>query len=137
MRRDGRRVWIAWTNKAVCDVEGNLVEVLRIGTDIPERMIAEEQLQRLSTLDSLTGISNRRAFDISVCEEWKHAQRGDNWISLIMLDVDVFKKYNDTYGHIKGHECLRPVAKTLKQDAQRPGDLVARFGGEEFVIVFG
>lgn len=136
MRRDGRRVWIAWTNKSVCDVEGNLVEVLRIGTDITERMRAEELLQRLATLDSLTGISNRRAFDISLREEWKRAQRGGYSISLMMIDVDVFKKYNDTYGHIKGDECLRQVAKTLKQDAQRPGDLVARFGGEEFVIVF-
>jgi len=136
MRSDGRRVWIAWTNKAVFDKEGKLTEVLSIGTDITELRRAEEQLQRLSTLDSLTGILNRRAFNIALGDEWKRAQRGSYKFSIMMIDIDQFKKYNDTYGHLQGDECLRQVSKALRKDAQRPGDLLARFGGEEFVIAF-
>ena len=117
MLRDSHRVWIAWTNRAVFDIEGTLVKVLSIDTDITESQRTKKPLQRLSTFDSLTGISNRRAFDISLNEEWKRAQRGGYKISMMMIDGDQFKKYNDTYGHLKGDECLRQVAKALKQDA--------------------
>jgi len=93
------------------------------------------KLQRLSSLDGLTGLSNRRCFDGSLDKEWKRAQRGNIPLSLILIDIDHFKLYNDTYGHLAGDECLKQVAHSMAKSIVRPGDLVARYGGEEFVII--
>jgi diguanylate cyclase (GGDEF)-like protein len=96
---------------------------------------ANEELLRLSTTDHLTGIANHRQFGEFLDQEWRRAYRGQFAVSLMMLDVDHFKKYNDTHGHPAGDECLRRVAHVLKESANRPTDLAARYGGEEFVIV--
>src|SRR5262249_39204252 len=96
---------------------------------------ANRQLQRLSYLDGLTGIANRRHFDALLDQEWKRAARESLPLSLILIDVDWFKKYNDTYGHQSGDDCLKQVAETLSGTLRRPGDLVARYGGEEFVVI--
>lgn len=96
---------------------------------------ANHELERLSMTDSLTGIANRRMFDVSLAREWRRCLRLKKPISIVMLDVDSFKKYNDRYGHQDGDECLRAVAQEVASSAPRPGDLVARYGGEEFVMI--
>ncbi len=136
MKKDGTLIDVSLTMSPIKDASGKITGASAIYHDITERKQAEELLWRSSTLDSLTGISNRRAFDVSLDDEWKRAQRGEYKISLMMIDVDQFKRYNDTYGHLKGDESLRQVAKTLKRDAQRHGDIAARFGGEEFAVIF-
>lgn len=93
------------------------------------------ELQRLSSVDGLTGVNNRRQFDLSLQSEWLRAQRGSQELSLLMLDVDFFKQYNDTYGHLGGDDCLRMVSALLRDSVQRPSDVVARYGGEEFAIL--
>lgn len=92
-------------------------------------------LESLSMRDGLTGISNRRRFDEYLDRAWRHALRCAVPLSLIMVDIDNFKAYNDAYGHMAGDECLRAVAGALATALRRPGDLAARFGGEEFAVV--
>lgn len=96
---------------------------------------ANRKLHDLSSLDGLTGISNRRHFDTDFDREWRRTQRAGNPLSLIMIDIDYFKSYNDTFGHLGGDECLIRVAGCLKDCARRASDLVARYGGEEFVAL--
>jgi diguanylate cyclase (GGDEF)-like protein len=96
---------------------------------------ANQRLQHLSGLDGLTGITNRRRFDEFFTQEWKRAIRESTPISLIFFDVDFFKPFNDTYGHLTGDECLKQVAATVTGALNRPGDLAARYGGDEFVVV--
>jgi two-component system, chemotaxis family, response regulator WspR len=93
------------------------------------------ELQRLSSLDGLTGLANRRIFDLLLAKEWLREQRRAQPLSVILIDLDFFKQYNDRYGHIQGDDCLRKVAGALSTAARRPGDLVARFGGEEFAVL--
>ncbi len=96
---------------------------------------ANQMLLRLSFNDALTNVANRRSFDEMYNKEWGRIQRHSRPISLIMLDIDFFKIYNDSYGHLQGDECLKQVAKAIKGTFKRPGDFVARYGGEEFVVV--
>ncbi|MDL4841966.1 GGDEF domain-containing response regulator [Aquibacillus rhizosphaerae] len=96
---------------------------------------ANAKLRDLSYIDGLTQIPNRRNFDENLEKEWKNAIRSGSQISLILIDVDFFKDYNDIYGHSKGDECLKNVGTTLASAVQRPRDLVARYGGEEFVVI--
>ncbi len=93
------------------------------------------QLQRLTNLDGLTGLSNRRHFDQYMESEWKRAVRAQTQISILMIDVDHFKSYNDTRGHLAGDEVLKTVAKTIQNSCRRPTDTAARFGGEEFAVI--
>lgn len=92
-------------------------------------------LSKLSLMDSLTGIPNRRCFDETLDLEWRRALRYGGKFTVIMIDIDHFKLYNDTYGHQKGDHCIRQVAKTIHEELRRPGDLLARYGGEEFVVI--
>jgi len=96
---------------------------------------ANRELERLSTTDALTGIANRRQFHDVLDREWRRCRREEMPISLVMIDVDCFKLYNDTYGHQKGDDCLARVAATIRDSLQRAGDFVARYGGEELVVV--
>ncbi len=96
---------------------------------------ANRELIRLSAVDGLTGIANRRQFDEFLTREWARGTRHEAEISLLMCDVDFFKQYNDLYGHQMGDECLRTVAQTLASRVKRPTDLVARYGGEEFAVI--
>ncbi len=93
------------------------------------------ELERLSSLDGLTGIPNRRTFDRELAEEWARATREGRPLGLILIDIDHFKGYNDHYGHQGGDEVLRRVARALEEAVRRPGDRVARYGGEEFVVI--
>ncbi|WP_207707019.1 diguanylate cyclase domain-containing protein [Heliorestis acidaminivorans] len=92
-------------------------------------------LKESSRIDGLTGISNRRRFDEALSAEWRRALRYGSSLSLIMIDIDHFKNYNDSYGHLGGDECLRQVAQSLHSIPKRPLDLVARYGGEEFACL--
>jgi two-component system, sensor histidine kinase LadS len=94
-----------------------------------------EYLQKLSYLDPLTGIANRRFLEMSLSREWKLESRSGQPLSVIMIDIDWFKLFNDTYGHIPGDDCLRQVAAALESAVRRPSDLVCRYGGEEFCIL--
>ena len=103
------------------------------------RQLAEKNaiLEALSSLDGLTGIANRRRFDEALETEWRRGRREGTELSLLLIDVDFFKRYNDHYGHLAGDDCLRRVAAALKSSAHRAADLVARYGGEEFCILMG
>ncbi|MBM3845708.1 MAG: diguanylate cyclase [Verrucomicrobia bacterium] len=92
-------------------------------------------LRQLSSQDGLTGIANRQHFDEQLDREWRRCQRNGKQVSLVMIDVDGFKLYNDHYGHQAGDDCLRTVAQALKKTIMRPGDILARYGGEEFVVI--
>jgi diguanylate cyclase (GGDEF)-like protein len=94
-----------------------------------------EQLEQMSLVDGLTGVRNRRSFDASWDEEWRRALRLETPLSLLLMDLDHFKRYNDQYGHPAGDECLRRVAGVIGDALQRASDLVARYGGEEFVVI--
>ncbi len=96
---------------------------------------ANRTLEKLSSLDGLTGIANRRQFDTVLAKEWARAMRNQAVISLLMLDIDYFKLYNDTYGHQQGDQGLKEVAAILKEVEKRPADLAARYGGEEFAVI--
>ncbi|VAX12820.1 hypothetical protein MNBD_GAMMA24-1810 [hydrothermal vent metagenome] len=93
------------------------------------------ELDRLSTMDGLTGIANRRHFDKVLSKEWHRAGRGNMKLSLIMIDIDFFKLYNDNYGHQGGDDCLKQVSAALQKALCRSGDLLARYGGEEFAVI--
>lgn len=92
-------------------------------------------LQRLMNSDGLTGLSNRRHFDEYLELEWRRAMRDQTQLSLLMIDVDFFKTYNDSFGHVEGDEALRKVAASIREASSRPSDLPARYGGEEFALV--
>ena len=93
------------------------------------------EMSQMALVDSLTGIANRRHFDIFIYQEWRKAQREQTPIAMLMVDVDYFKYYNDIYGHQHGDQCLRSVARTINDVVHRPSDLVARYGGEEFGVI--
>ncbi len=94
-----------------------------------------KELRRLVNIDSLTRIANRRRFDQCLIQEWQRGTRSQQPLSLIMGDVDYFKRYNDTYGHQAGDKCLQQVAQAIRGVLKRPADLVARYGGEEFAVI--
>jgi diguanylate cyclase (GGDEF)-like protein/PAS domain S-box-containing protein len=104
--------------------------------DITHHKQSEDALQRAAMLDPLTKIANRRHFDAFMEKEWQRAIRNAQPLSLVVLDVDHFKLYNDTLGHAAGDACLQKVAQALQAHALRPTDLAARYGGEEFVLLF-
>ncbi|TYC63897.1 diguanylate cyclase [Marinobacter sp. BW6] len=116
----------------VCVVVGYFLAGARRNLQLSE---AKAKLERISLTDSLTGLANRRHFDTVLEHEIRRANREKTNLSLIMIDIDFFKEYNDEYGHPAGDHCLRQVAGVLRDMAKRPGDLVARYGGEEFAII--
>jgi diguanylate cyclase (GGDEF)-like protein/PAS domain S-box-containing protein len=139
---DGDYVWIRDVVHVVRRDDGGVAALVGFMFDITERKQAEDkilQLQRelevLSYRDSLTGVANRRMFDTLYPVEWAKAQATGEPLSLVVIDIDYFKQYNDHYGHVRGDECLRSVAQALDTGASRSRDLCARFGGEEFVLL--
>lgn len=142
LTKDGGYVWIRDVVHVSRDEEGAVDALIGFMFDISERKKTEErlislqkELEELSFKDSLTGVANRRLFDSIMEMEWVGARRNNQPLSLIMIDIDYFKQYNDHYGHIRGDDCLKRVAKTLNSAATRARDFFARFGGEEFMLV--
>ena len=136
--RDGHYIWMEGRYNSVPD-DGGFIVVLR---DVTERRAAEErlaaanaELAMVASSDALTGLANRRRFDAALAEEVARARREGAPLSLLMLDVDRFKLYNDAYGHPEGDACLRAVAEALTTVVRRPSDLVARYGGEEIAVL--
>ncbi len=134
-RKDGELYLQETTINAIKNEKREVVQYAAIFSDITERKKAEDMLRYLSSMDGLTGIANRRTFDETLDKEWRRALRSRNHISLLIMDIDYFKKYNDSYGHQAGDRCLQKVANTFKEPLKRPGDLVARYGGEEFSVI--
>jgi two-component system chemotaxis family response regulator WspR len=100
-----------------------------------ELEVKNRELELLAVSDGLTGLANRRHFDARLDAEWRRCMREKDPLSIILIDVDFFKKYNDHYGHVLGDDCLRGVAEVLGRGARRPADFAARYGGEEFAVV--
>lgn len=133
--RSGEERIISWKNTIIREKHTAHPVIIAIGNDITERQKTEMLLKTLSNLDGLTGLANRRYFDSRLAEEWEKNARLSVPVSLIMCDIDHFKAYNDTYGHLQGDDCLKKVAGTLNQLLYRPGEMAARYGGEEFVVL--
>ena len=142
LTKDGNYVWIRDVVHVVRNEDGSANSLVGFMFDITERKQIEEELIRLqkefrelSYKDGLTGVANRRMFDSVLDVEWANALRNKQPLSLILLDIDYFKQYNDHYGHIQGDDCLKTVAQALGKAATRSRDFFARYGGEEFVLV--
>lgn len=122
-----------YNQKRLIEEKSKLLEI-KI-KELSELKEANFKLENLSTLDGLTGISNRRSFDNYIDMSLKSCIRSNKPLSLIMADIDFFKGYNDTYGHLQGDDCLIKVAKAIASSIKRPLDFVARYGGEEFALI--
>lgn len=142
LTRDGRYVWIRDVVHVMRNGAGEVEALVGFMFDISERKRTEQQLlalqkelEELSYRDGLTGVANRRRFDVAIEAEWGNAQRNGQPLSLLIMDIDHFKQFNDHYGHLEGDACLKRVGWILHGVATRTGDLLARFGGEEFVLL--
>jgi len=142
LTRDGHYVWIRDVVHVVRRADGSVDSLIGFMFDISERKQTEQklaslqkELEELSFRDGLTGVANRRRFDALMELEWSNARRNRQPLSLLMIDIDYFKQYNDCYGHLEGDACLKRVAWLLASAATRARDLLARFGGEEFVLL--
>jgi len=134
MPRTGRRRYLAADASPIMDSNGVLVAVVETLRDMTDEKRAQVALERLATRDGLTGLANRRCFDDTLHAEWQRALRQEQPLSLLMVDVDNFKQYNDSHGHVQGDQCLRKVAGAVSAE-MRTNDLVARYGGEEFAVI--
>jgi len=160
LTKSGDKRLISWSNTALADENNKLAYIIATGIDITEQKLAEDkiasnhrQLEKLITTrtaelneanhklelmayqDVVTGLYNRRYLNNSLEREIRRARRNNLPISLLIADVDYFKNYNDTYGHLAGDVCLKNIANLFKQHFQRASDLVARYGGEEFCVI--
>ena len=133
--REKSEIWVESTLRVTRTVGGEIDGVVAITRDVTQQKKLEGKLETLATEDGLTGIANRRRFDERLLEEWARAYRERTCLSLLMLDLDHFKTYNDEYGHPAGDECLRAIARILAAEAKRTTDLAARYGGEEFAML--
>lgn len=151
IRKDNTTFYVSLTNSVLVNQNGDEVGWYISLYDITRRRKVEAALQKtsealaeankqlalLATHDGLTGLLNRRAFDEHLAKEFRRCEREKAPLSLLFIDVDYFKKYNDFYGHLAGDSCLQAVAEVLSQSevGHRPGDCIARYGGEEFVLL--
>lgn len=134
MPKLGNQLYLAIDAGPIHDEDGRLIAVVETLRDMTDQKRAESALKALATSDGLTGLSNRRSFDQNLAIEWARAERTRSPLSLLLVDVDHFKLYNDLHGHQKGDDCLRAIAD-LMTESLRPADLAARYGGEEFAIL--
>jgi diguanylate cyclase (GGDEF)-like protein/PAS domain S-box-containing protein len=142
LTKDNGYVWIRDVVHVQRNDAGEVQALIGFMFDITERKKTEEkllalqkELEALSFKDGLTNIANRRQFDASLEQEWTSARHSGEPLSVLLFDIDYFKQYNDLYGHVQGDKCLTSIAQTLSLALDSPRDLVARFGGEEFVVL--
>ena len=135
MPRVGRRLYLAFDAGPIYSDSGELIAVVETLRDITAQKRAQMDLEALATRDGLTGLANRRSFDVKFGEEARRATRDLLPLSLLMIDVDYFKLYNDSHGHQRGDECLRAIAHRIAETLWRETDFAARYGGEEFTVV--
>ena len=136
VRKDGSVVWLEITARVVRDpVSDEPTETILTMRDISERKLLQDQLLTLALTDALTGMANRRAFDGALDREWRRISQEGSQISLLLLDIDCFKRFNDRYGHQCGDDCLRAIATAIQGAVRRETDTVARYGGEEFAVI--
>lgn len=142
LNKNGDYVWIRDVVHVVRKQNGEVDSLIGFMFDITERKKTEQELfklqkelEELSFKDGLTGVANRRMFDNVIETEWLKARQNKQPLSLIIIDIDFFKEYNDCYGHLQGDDCLKQVAETLNGVAARSRDFFGRFGGEEFVML--
>jgi len=134
-KKDGSLIWIEINPREMHEsADAEAEEAVIVMRDVTERKLLEEKLSRQAMTDGLTGVANRRAFDEALEREWKRTLRHGTQISLLLLDIDHFKPFNDQYGHQVGDDSLRAVAQAAA-GLVRGTDLVARYGGEEFAII--
>jgi diguanylate cyclase (GGDEF)-like protein/PAS domain S-box-containing protein len=134
-RPDGSRYPVGALAEVVRDATGGIEHFIVVLQDLSSQKALEERLRELSATDGLTRIANRRSFDEGLQREWERGIRQGTPLSVVMADIDFFKRYNDSYGHVAGDVCLQQVAAALKAGVRQGGDLVARYGGEEFAVV--
>ncbi|MES2739957.1 MAG: sensor domain-containing diguanylate cyclase [Pseudomonadota bacterium] len=134
MPRMGRRRYLAVDASPILGNEGGIVAVVETLRDMTDEKNTQLALEQLATRDGLTGLANRRCFDDTLQAEWQRAARHRQALSLLMVDVDYFKAYNDAHGHLGGDRCLQRIAHALASE-MRANDLVARYGGEEFAVI--
>ncbi|WP_107668656.1 diguanylate cyclase domain-containing protein [Cyanothece sp. BG0011] len=155
-RKDGSLFWNEMSLSPIKDEADKIIYYMGVQTDVTDKKRANKEQQRykaslqkmnrelhelnqklyrLANLDGLTEVANRRCFDETLEQEWKRLTRDKKPLSLILGDIDYFKRYNDKYGHLRGDDCLKKVAATIAKATLRPADLVARYGGEEFAVI--
>lgn len=136
LHSDGREIWLETALRVAAPTDpqerGGAVGVTR---DVTERKLLEMKLAGLATIDGLTGLANRRAFDDALLREIARSRRSRTPLSLLMMDCDRFKRFNDDYGHLAGDACLKAIASVIMDRARRPLDVAARYGGEEMVLL--
>jgi diguanylate cyclase (GGDEF)-like protein len=135
MPQVGSRRYLAIDAGPIYDETGQLLAVVETLRDITVQREAQTELRTLASCDGLTGLGNRRRFDECLAQEWRRSRRDAQPLSIIMIDIDHFKDFNDAAGHQMGDECLKRVAGAIGDEVRRPGDLAARYGGEEFAVI--
>jgi len=133
--KDGRELWFETALRMAADSTPEEPSVVGVTRDVTARKLLEIRLADMARVDGLTGLANRRAFDEALHREVARAHRGHRPLSLLMIDADRFKRFNDDYGHLAGDACLRAMAAVIARHGRRPSDLAARYGGEELVIL--
>jgi diguanylate cyclase (GGDEF)-like protein len=134
-QHDRPHQWQPWEREFLQQLSGQLAIAIQQAELYRRLEMANRKLERLATLDGLTGISNRRSFDEALAREWQRALRQQSSLAILVGDIDSFKTYNDRYGHLAGDDCLRQVARAIAQTAKRSSDLAFRYGGEEFAVI--
>jgi diguanylate cyclase (GGDEF)-like protein/PAS domain S-box-containing protein len=132
---DGREIWLETSLRVAGPTELQDGSVVAVTRDVSERKRLELKLASLATIDGLTGLANRRAFDDALDREVTRCRRSQSPLSLLMIDCDRFKRFNDDYGHLAGDACLKAIASVIADRARRPLDVAARYGGEEMALL--
>lgn len=135
MPQHKRRMYLTIDAGPVFDDKGNVIAVVETLRDMTDFKNAQTSLEKLASIDALTGIGNRRSLDRQLHHEWYVAKRQKHALAVIMIDIDYFKQYNDSYGHQQGDECLKVVANAIDACLNRETDLAFRYGGEEFSVL--